>query len=135
VKWEGLAAGPNGREQAVREGTDQDNPRGIRRFFKCFQNTIGGFFGQCFRLINDKTPKSPFEGSESDFPIELPHGVNFDEILVGLEKPDVRMMTGGFLDAGRTRSTQFVLGALLAIGQGRQAQRQRLLSHTLRARK
>jgi hypothetical protein len=135
VKWEGLAAGPNGREQAVREGSNQDNPRGIRRFLKCFQNTIGGFFVQCFRLINDKTPKLPFEGSELDFPIEFPHGVNFDEILVGLEKQDVGVMAGGFFDAGRTGSTQFVLCLSLAIGHGRQAQGQRLLSYTLRARK
>jgi len=118
----------------VREGTDQDNPRGIRRLLKCFQNTIGGFFGHGFRLINEKKPKTPFEGSEVDFPIELPHRVNANEILMGLEKQDVRMMTGGFLDAGRTRSTQFVLGVSLAIGQGSQARCQSLFSYTFRAR-
>jgi hypothetical protein len=141
VKWEGLAAGPNGREQAVREGSNQDNPRGLRRLLKCFQNAIGGFFGHGFRLINDKKPKTPFEGSELDFPIELPHRVwvpailsNVNDILVGLEKPDIRMMTGGFFDAGRTGSTQVVLCVSFAIGHGRQAQGQRLLSYTLRAR-
>ena len=118
----------------MREGTDQDNPRGLRRLLKCFQNTIGGFFGHGFRLIDDKTPKTPFERSVLDLPIELPHGVNANDILLGLEKPDVRMMTGGFFDAGRTGSTHFVLGVSLAIGQGSQARCQSPLSYTLRAR-
>ena len=79
-----------------------------------------------------KNRRRPSNGPELNFAVELTHPINTDEILVGFEEQDVWVMTGGFLHAGRTLSTQFIFLAILAIGQGSQAQGQCLLSYTVR---
>ena len=71
---------------------------------------------------------SPFEGPEVDFPVEPAHCFNTDEIFVGLEKQDVRMIAGCRLHTGRTFSAQLSSLRILTTGQGSQAQSKCLFS-------
>ena len=113
-----LAAGEDCRQHRPGVRRDEDDERVSGRLFQRFQEGITGCRVEPVGGVDDARLPGRFKGAQRQFPLELPDLVNLDEVAVGFDQMEIRMLEFCDPATGRADAASFRAAAKQRFDKG-----------------